>query len=279
MFIWSIVLLNSRCFLVLYPCLSLLPVTFALVCLHWPSFPSGIIKISSYLILISVSNIVSVMITHTPPAGFVPTVTRYTVDFKIKFVVSKRSTTVFGVSELPVDPPVMRIRLCFIQCCRWDSCFSSAIVLLLLQYCMIDCSCWFVNSLKYLFDSFRLKFCGLTEERCGVLASFLSSKTSHLTVLDASNNDLQDSGVKQLAAALGSLGCRLKSLRLQLLKPNKNKNLNLSNCTCSSAHQDRYRGCLVMQWRSCELQYPQDFVLSFLCLLSASGWIFMMSDL
>lgn len=73
----------------------------------------------------------------------------------------------------------------------------------------------FVYSLrkKIQFNSFRLKFCGLTEESCGVLASVLSWKSSCLRVLDATNNSLQDSGVKQLAAALGSPGCRLKSLR------------------------------------------------------------------
>uniref|UniRef100_A0A671TTM5 NACHT domain-containing protein n=1 Tax=Sparus aurata TaxID=8175 RepID=A0A671TTM5_SPAAU len=62
-----------------------------------------------------------------------------------------------------------------------------------------------------------LEFCGLTEESCGVLASVFNSKSSRLTVLDASNNDLQDSGVKQLASALGRLGCRLKSLRIKTL--------------------------------------------------------------
>uniref|UniRef100_A0A3B5APH4 NACHT domain-containing protein n=1 Tax=Stegastes partitus TaxID=144197 RepID=A0A3B5APH4_9TELE len=55
-----------------------------------------------------------------------------------------------------------------------------------------------------LFDHFffsRLSFCDLSEQSCDVLASVLTSQTSKL---DLSNNDLQDSGVKQLSAGLKS---------------------------------------------------------------------------
>uniref|UniRef100_A0A671TVE5 NACHT domain-containing protein n=1 Tax=Sparus aurata TaxID=8175 RepID=A0A671TVE5_SPAAU len=62
-------------------------------------------------------------------------------------------------------------------------------------------------------ETLRLEFCGLTEESCGVLASVFNSKSSRLTVLDASNNDLQDSGVKQLASALGRLEDMKKTIQ------------------------------------------------------------------
>ncbi|KAK7945318.1 hypothetical protein WMY93_001046 [Mugilogobius chulae] len=54
--------------------------------------------------------------------------------------------------------------------------------------------------------------CGLSPQCCGNLASVLSS--SSLTLLDLSNNDLQDSGVELLCEGLKSVSCRLKTLRL-----------------------------------------------------------------
>lgn len=58
----------------------------------------------------------------------------------------------------------------------------------------------------------RLQVCGLSEKSCQLLSSVLTSPSS-LTELDLSNNDLLDSGVKLLSAALESLDCRLESLR------------------------------------------------------------------
>uniref|UniRef100_A0A8C6TH15 NACHT domain-containing protein n=1 Tax=Neogobius melanostomus TaxID=47308 RepID=A0A8C6TH15_9GOBI len=57
-----------------------------------------------------------------------------------------------------------------------------------------------------------LSGCGLSPLSCGPLASILSS--SSLTLLDLSNNDLQDSGVELLCEGLKSAPCRLKTLRL-----------------------------------------------------------------
>ncbi|XP_056440036.1 NACHT, LRR and PYD domains-containing protein 3-like [Gadus chalcogrammus] len=59
-----------------------------------------------------------------------------------------------------------------------------------------------------------LNGCKLSERCCEALASVLSSNSSSLIVLDLSNNDLKDSGVKLLSAGLGSPHCALETLRL-----------------------------------------------------------------
>ncbi|KAI4887592.1 hypothetical protein NFI96_005834, partial [Prochilodus magdalenae] len=54
---------------------------------------------------------------------------------------------------------------------------------------------------------------GLQGEACKYLGSFLQSVNSSLEKLDLSNNDLQDSGVELLSAALKSPQCKLEVLR------------------------------------------------------------------
>uniref|UniRef100_A0AAX7SSJ7 NACHT domain-containing protein n=1 Tax=Astatotilapia calliptera TaxID=8154 RepID=A0AAX7SSJ7_ASTCA len=58
-----------------------------------------------------------------------------------------------------------------------------------------------------------LSGCNLSERSCDALSSVLNSQSSSLKELDLSNNDLWDSGVKLLSAALQSPHCTLETLR------------------------------------------------------------------
>ncbi|KAK7156111.1 hypothetical protein R3I94_006245 [Phoxinus phoxinus] len=59
-----------------------------------------------------------------------------------------------------------------------------------------------------------LRYCGVTDEDCGILASSLRSKPSHLIHLDLSGNELGNLGVKLLSAVLEDPHCKLEILWL-----------------------------------------------------------------
>ncbi|XP_051978400.1 NACHT, LRR and PYD domains-containing protein 3-like [Xyrauchen texanus] len=59
----------------------------------------------------------------------------------------------------------------------------------------------------------RLRYCGVNDEGCAVLASALSNH-SHLRELNLSGNKLGDSGVKLLSAGLENPHCKLETLSL-----------------------------------------------------------------
>ncbi|KAM4524684.1 NACHT, LRR and PYD domains-containing protein 3-like isoform 1-T2 [Odontesthes bonariensis] len=63
-------------------------------------------------------------------------------------------------------------------------------------------------------QTLRLRSCNLTKDSSDDLASVISAASGQLRVLDLTDNDLQDEGVKRFSAGLGSPHCKLELLML-----------------------------------------------------------------
>ncbi|XP_007573963.1 NACHT, LRR and PYD domains-containing protein 3-like [Poecilia formosa] len=74
--------------------------------------------------------------------------------------------------------------------------------------------CAFLENSESRLKTLRLLECSLTGVACAYLASALKSNPSHLTHLDMSGNNLEDSGVKHLCAFMETPNCKLQKLSL-----------------------------------------------------------------
>uniref|UniRef100_A0A3B3CFP7 NACHT LRR and PYD domain-containing protein n=1 Tax=Oryzias melastigma TaxID=30732 RepID=A0A3B3CFP7_ORYME len=96
-----------------------------------------------------------------------------------------------------------------------------------------------------------LSNCNLSERSCAALYSVLSSQSSRLRVLDLSNNNLQNLGVKLLSSGLESPDCKLETLR-NVKNPSNLTELDLSGNKLQDSGVIHL--CVFLESPACRLQ-------------------------